>query len=105
MEAMAAGCDIIMICKFGVGFYSTYLVSDKVRVISENNDDEQCIWKSVVGWSFIVQTGAEMAHGEIKRGTDVICYFKKDQSEFLEERRLKDLVKKRSEFICFPVEL
>merc|ERR1712087_238078 len=47
----------------------------------------------------------EMAHGEVKRGTKVICYLKEDQSEFLEERRLKDLVKKHSEFIGFPIEL
>merc|ERR1711899_638731 len=47
----------------------------------------------------------EMGHGEVKRGTKVICYLKEDQSEFLEERRLKDLVKKHSEFIGFPIEL
>merc|ERR1712185_796942 len=47
----------------------------------------------------------EMVHGEVKRGTKVICYLKEDQSEFLEERRLKDLVKKHSEFIGFPIEL
>ena len=41
----------------------------------------------------------------IKRGTKIICYLKEDQSEFLEERRLKDLVKKHSEFIGFPIEL
>merc|ERR1712010_82315 len=47
----------------------------------------------------------EFVHGEVKRGTKVICYLKEDQSEFLEERRLKDLVKKHSEFIGFPIEL
>merc|ERR1712224_337978 len=47
----------------------------------------------------------EMVHGEVKRGTKVICYLKEDQSGFLEERRLKDLVKKHSEFIGFPIEL
>merc|ERR1719265_1836837 len=46
-----------------------------------------------------------MVHGEVKRGTKIICYLKEDQSEFLEERRLKDLVKKHSEFIGFPIEL
>merc|ERR1712098_146906 len=86
MEAMAAGGDISMIGQFGVGFYSAYLVSDKVRVVSKHNDDE-------------------LVHGEVKRGTKVICYLKEDQSEFLEERRLKDLVKKHSEFIGFPIEL
>merc|ERR1711871_1608287 len=55
--------------------------------------------------SFTVQKDTEMVHGEVKRGTKIICYLKEDQSEFLEERRLKDLVKKHSEFIGFPIEL
>merc|ERR1712054_650999 len=80
-------------------------VSDKVRVVSKNNDDEQYVWESAAGGSFTVQKDTEMVHGEVKRGTKIICYLKEDQSEFLEERRLKDLVKKHSEFIGFPIEL
>merc|ERR1712100_279494 len=79
--------------------------SDKVRVISKHNDDEQYVWESAAGGSFTVQKDTEQVHGEVKRGTKVICYLKEDQSEFLEERRLKDLVKKHSEFIGFPIEL
>merc|ERR1711892_187803 len=105
MESMAAGGDISMIGQFGVGFYSGYLVSDKIRVVSKHNDDEQYVWESAAGGSFTVQKDTEMVHGEVKRGTKVICYLKEDQSEFLEERRLKDLVKKHSEFIGFSIEL
>merc|ERR1712183_665067 len=66
---------------------------------------EQYVWESAAGGSFTVQKDTVTVHGEVKRGTKIICYLKEDQSEFLEERRLKDLVKKHPEFIGFPIEL
>jgi len=105
MEAIAAGGDMSMIGQFGVGFYSSYLVSEKVTVVSKNVDDEQYIWESDAGGVFSITTDTEKPWGEIKRGTKIICHLKEDQTEFLEERRLKDLIKKHSEFIGFPIEL
>lgn len=102
IEAIKGG-NLNLIGQFGVGFYSTFLAGQKVTVISKNNDDEQLIWESSAAHSYTISP--DPRGNTLGRGTEVIIHLKQDAQEFAEESTVKDLIKKYSEFINFPIYL
>ena len=101
-DAASAGEMSDLIGQFGVGFYSAFLVADKVVVTTKNNDDKQHIWESDSA-SFSI---AEDPRGPtLKRGTQISLYLKEESYDFLEQDTVRDLIKKYSQFINFNIYL
>merc|ERR1719333_1422711 len=103
LEKLKEGGDINLIGQFGVGFYSVYLVADKVTVRTKHNDDKQYIWESTADSSFTIKEDPE--GNTLGRGSAITLHLKDDCKEFTEGDKIKDLVKKYSEFISFPIYL
>lgn len=103
LEAMGKGESLSLIGQFGVGFYSAFLVANKVVVTSKSNDDEQHIWTSTADAKFSV---VKDPRGDtLGRGTRVTLHLKDDAIEYVEQDKIKNLVKKYSEFIQYPIKL
>jgi heat shock protein 90kDa beta len=101
IEAISKGNSLNLIGQFGVGFYSTYLVSNKVVVTSKNHDDEQHVWVSTAGSYFTVSK--DPRGDTLVRGTRVTLHLKEDALDFAEENIVKKNIKKYSEFINYPI--
>jgi molecular chaperone HtpG len=91
-----------LIGQFGVGFYSAYLVADKVSVVTKNSNDIHYLWQSDANGSFTI---SELNESDLKRGTSIVLHLKDEALEYLEEDKLKELVKTHSQYINFPIEL
>ena len=82
LEAMGKGDSMSLIGQFGVGFYSAFLVANKVEVASKSYDDEQHIWTSTADAKFFVTK--DPRGDTLGRGTRVTLYLKDDAAEYVE---------------------
>ena len=101
LESLSDNNGSQFIGQFGVGFYSGYLVADKIVVISKHNDDEQYMWESTGNGTFDVQQ--DNTDYQLKRGSILMLYLKDEMNEYLEDKKITELIKKHNQFIEFPI--
>lgn len=101
VESLSQSGDLSLIGQFGVGFYSVYLVADRVRVVSKNNNDDQYVWESTADGRFTV--AKDPRGNTLGRGTEITLFLKEDAEEFADSTKLEELVKRYSQFITFPI--
>merc|ERR1711939_462995 len=94
--------EVDQIGQFGVGFYSSYLVADNVKIYTKHNDDKEYIWESTSEKTYTI---TENDNPILTRGTRIHLRIKEDQQEFLEINNIKDIIKKYNQFINFPIEI
>jgi heat shock protein 90kDa beta len=103
IDALAEGQDLSLIGQFGVGFYSIYLVADRVQVVSKNNEDDQYVWDSTADGVFTVVK--DPRGNTLGRGTEITLFLKEDAHDYVKPEVLEGLVQRYSEFITFPIYL
>ena len=101
MEAVQNNANLSMIGQFGVGFYSAFLVADKVQVISKHNDDSEFMWESDAGGCFKITP----SNVGLKRGTRMILHLKDDQENLCNVNNISQLVKTHSQYVNYPISI
>jgi molecular chaperone HtpG len=105
MESISSGTDMSMIGQFGVGFYSAYLVAERVEVYSKRLEQPGHVWVSEAGASFTIREASVTEDAAVHCGTSIKLFLKADQQTYAETNTLRTVVKKHSEFIEFPIRL
>jgi molecular chaperone HtpG len=90
-----------LIGQFGVGFYSSFMVADRVTIITRKGGHDKangCLWESTGDGSYTIEECEKEG-----RGTDVILHLKEDMQEYLDEWRIRSIVKKYSDYVQYPI--
>ena len=104
IKTLSAQDDYSLIGQFGIGFYSVFLVCDKVEVRTKQANSSEHVWTSNSGSGFTI-TDISDEDKLLKRGTRITIHLKEDQKEYLDEFRIKAVVEKHSQFVSYPISL